>query len=60
MLEGMEGMDWYWLILIKCSNILGLVVVLVLMTFGLTSRPFWLLHRSIITIHQDLELLTIP
>lgn len=36
MLDGIEGMDWYLLMLIKCSIILGLLdVVLVDNIFGL-------------------------
>ena len=53
MLEGMEGMDWYWLILMRCSKILGLVVVLVELTaFGRTSIPLWLLNNNKNTISQ--------
>ena len=56
MLEGMEGIDWYWLMLIRCSRILGLVVVvLVLSIFGLTSIPLWLLNQLISTTRLDQE-----
>lgn len=60
MLEGMEGMDWYWLMLIRCSNIFGLVVVLVLITFGLTSNCFKLLNNTIFTILLDQGLSALP
>ena len=45
----MEGIDWYWLMLMRCSKILGLVVegpVVVLIDFGLISRPLRLLGHG--------------
>jgi hypothetical protein len=59
MLEGMEGMDWYWLILMRCSRILGLLVVLVLSILGLASIPLWLLNKISVTISPALALLAI-
>ena len=56
MLEGMEGMDWYWLMLMRCSSIFGFVVVLVLMALGRTSKPLWLLSNKSSTIRLGLEL----
>lgn len=55
-MDGIDGMDWYWLILMRCSSILGLVVVLVLIIFGLTSSPFRLLYKKGNTILQGQEL----
>lgn len=49
-------MDWYWLMLIRCSSILGFVVVLVLMAFGRTSSPLWLLGNKMCTIRLVLAL----
>lgn len=45
-------MDWYWLILMRCSSIFGLVVVLVLIILGLTSSPLRLLYKEGGTILQ--------
>ncbi len=59
MLEGIEGMDWYWLILMRCSRILGLLVVLVLSILGLASIPLWLLNKISVTISPVLVLLAI-
>ena len=61
MLEGMEGIDWYWLMLMRCSNILGLVVVALeeLMAFGLTYMPLWLLNKEGGTISRGLGLLVL-
>lgn len=59
MLEGIEGMDWYWLMLMRCSRILGLLVVLVLSILGLASIPLWLLNKISVTINLVLVLLAI-